>query len=95
MTSGIDLVVTPIARADLEDILQYTGDVWGEEQRDRYELKLYAAFQIIRDFPEIGRLEGPRRPGVRVYTIEHHLIYYRVRSDTVIVLRILNPRQRR
>lgn len=50
--------LSPNARADFSDILLYTLQQWGEDQRDRYEALLTRAIAGLADFPDTG----PRRP---------------------------------
>lgn len=95
MTSSISLYVTVRARPHIEDILQYTLDTWGIDQRDRYESLLYAAFDRIRDFPDIGHPAPGGRSNLREYHLEHHIIRYRREPDRVVIVRILSSRQRR
>jgi len=92
MTSSIDLVISFEARQDIYDVLQYTIDIWGDEQADIYERMLDAAFHRIRSFPEIGRVQDE---GIRAYAIRHHVILYRYEDDTVTILRVMHPRRLR
>lgn len=64
MRSSTNLIVTPDARQDLDDILEYTIATWGDDQADEYERILDATFKRIRSFPDIGR---GRDDGVREY----------------------------
>jgi len=93
MTSRISLAIS--ARVHIEDILQYTLATWGSGQRERYEDVLYAAFERIRTFPEIGHPVVGRPSNIREDHLEHHIIYYRREPDRIVILRIVSPRRRR
>jgi plasmid stabilization system protein ParE len=95
MTSSIEVAVSVRARADTEDVLQYTAETWGTGQRDRYEDILYAAFERIGVFPEIGHPVEGRPSNIREFHLRHHIIQYRREPERVIILRIVNPRRRR
>jgi plasmid stabilization system protein ParE len=45
---------SPAAQVDFTDILLYTRQLWGEEQRDRYEATLTQAIAALADYPESG-----------------------------------------
>ena len=91
--SSTDLIIDPEAEQDIQDILQYTLDTWGDDQVEAYWSVIWDAFQRIRVFPEMGR----RRPfpNEREVVLAHHIIVYRHHRNIVTVLRILNPRRRR
>lgn len=93
MTSNIDLVITSDAERDIQEILQYTMDTWGDDQVTAYWSVIWDAFQRIRAFPHLGRSRS--QPDEREYALRHHTIVYRYRGDTVTILRIVNPRRRR
>lgn len=95
MTSRIRLAVTPRARSHIEDILQYTAETWGLDQQDAYEQVLYAAFDRIRAFPDIGHPVSGHPANIREYHLQHHVIYYRREPEAVDILRIVSSRRRR
>lgn len=95
MMSNIELRVSPRAEQDLAAIWNYTRTTWGTGQEDVYALVIRSAFGRIQAFPEIGRRAAGNRPEVRELVLEYHTIIYRYRSDTVTILRIVNPRRRR
>lgn len=61
MTSNIDLQFTDEAESNIDDILQYTNDTWGDVQEARYRETPRQAFLSIRDFPELGRATSSPR----------------------------------
>ena len=93
MTSSIDVVITRRARRQIEDILQYTHKMWGEDQRDRYEAILYAAFRRLRDFPDLGHPAEGKPSNIRILHLEHHNIHYRREPERIVILRIVSPRR--
>lgn len=85
-------VLTPPARQDLQDALQYSLVTWGAEQRDRYADALARGFDPLADFPAIDRTRASLPPDIRTYRIEQHIVVYNVRGETVRMLRILDQR---
>ncbi|WP_369984046.1 type II toxin-antitoxin system RelE/ParE family toxin [Sinorhizobium fredii] len=54
-SSPWELRLTPRARADLEDIWQYTAETWSVEQADRYIESLSGTFEALLAMPEMAR----------------------------------------
>lgn len=86
------IVVSTDAEADINSILLYTWQQWGEEQRDRYEATLDRAITNLADFAEAG-VRVPRIfPGCRIRPVGRHILYYRIMGDVIEVVRILHER---
>ena len=94
MTSSTDLVINPDAERDIQEILQYTLDTWGDDQVTAYWSVIWEAFQRIRTFPNLGRL-SPYALDELEFVLEHHTIVYQYATNTVTILRIVNPRRKR
>ncbi len=84
--------LTPRAQRDYDDILLYTEATWGPEQADRYEAALDRGLARLGTNARIGVARDDLHPGLRVHPVERHLLYYRIRNDTVEVIRILHER---
>lgn len=84
------VILSPDAQADFTDILLYTWQEWGEEQRDQYEATLTQAITGLAHYSEIGE----RRPGLfqgcRARLVARHVLYYRIRDDIIEIVRILH-----
>jgi toxin ParE1/3/4 len=72
------LVLSPLAEQDIENILRYTGETWGEGQMRAYSDKLNAALQAIRFNPWIGHKSADLPDTHRLYPVGSHVIVYRV-----------------
>lgn len=86
------VVLTSEAQDDFVDIRFYTQQQWGETQRDRYEVTLLQAIAALADFPEVGRRSPEHFSGCRVRPVEHHVLFYRIEDDIIVVIRILHER---
>lgn len=90
--SSRNLSLSPLAERDLLFILQHSLETWGEPRRDTYAATLGAAFADIERIPSIGRSREDVAPGCRGFSVQQHVIYYRVEQDTIRVLRVLHVR---
>ena len=78
------------AVADLETIVGYTRQHWGERQARRYANALRNALRRLRDRPALGRSRDDVLPGVRSFPCGSHVLFYREIADGIAVLRILH-----
>jgi len=77
---------------DLTDIWNYTADVWSERQDDYYEM-LVASCRKIADNPELfGREYRKLGEGIYGFKVNRHIVFYRILSDEIEVVRILHER---
>lgn len=83
-----NLELSDPARQDVYDILSYTLRIWGERHLARYKAKLDAAFKAIVQKPRAGK----PRYGMLVHAVEKHLIYYRIREESIYIVRVLHER---
>jgi len=83
--------LTPLAEADLEDILVYSLHEWSVEQADSYINDVIDAFEGLRDDSKRGRF-ADIRPGYLKYSVGSHVIYFREHENTLLVVRILHGR---
>jgi toxin ParE1/3/4 len=84
--------LSKLAVADLRSIATYTQNTWGKEQRNRYLQLLDNAFQQLSAQPELGRCCDEIAPGYRKYAVGRHLVFYKVSTDSVDVIRVLHQR---
>jgi toxin ParE1/3/4 len=85
-------IVSPRARADIDDIWNYTVEQWGERQAEICLRLLQAAVDAVASDPKIGPTCDDVRPGYRKYRVGSHVLFYRVAANTVVVVRILHQR---
>ena len=86
-------LLSPAARADLEDVWDYTCERWNADQAQVYVREIQHAIERIADSPMIGRACDDVRPGYRKDAVGSHVLYYRLISGEIIdVVRILHQR---
>lgn len=83
--------ITQRAERDLKDIYRYTVETFGHVQAEKYLRELDAVFEILGDYPNMGRIyEG------RTHQFVHgkHIILYRVGSNEIVIGRIFHGAQK-
>jgi toxin ParE1/3/4 len=86
-------ILSPAARADLDEIWEYSAENWGTEQAERYVFAIRAACEALASGKLKGRSTEDVRAGFRKQTVGSHLLFYRVTDEAVIdVIRILHQR---
>jgi toxin ParE1/3/4 len=93
MPSSPKLRISPEALDDIRDLLQYSLQTWGIQQRDRYRSVIYGALQQLAKYPAIGEARDDLGPGYRCRLVEHHVVYYRIEPNSIRVLRVLHVRR--
>lgn len=84
--------LSKLARLDLIEIADYTVDIWGLEQANRYIDGLEKCFQLLAGNPGIGRACDRIRRGYRRIEQEKHVIVYREDEDCIFISRIQHHR---
>jgi toxin ParE1/3/4 len=89
----LGLRITEPARRDLVQILGLSAQAWGDDQADRYEADLYEAFDLVRQFPDLGTERPHLFLGSRAYPVGSHAVYYQIIEQDIVIVRILHQRQ--
>ena len=87
-----DYRLSRLARLDLIEIADYTVDIWGLAQANRYIDSLEGCFQQLARAPGIGRTCDRIRLGYRRIEHKKHVIIYRVDGGSIFISRILHQR---
>lgn len=95
MTSShnLPLLFSKEAQEDVEQILQYSLENWGQPYTQKYGQKLDVAFRNIQTHPNIGKLRDDILPDYRMFKVEKYLIFYWLRSSSIVIVRVLHERQ--
>ena len=86
------VVITDPAEADLENIWRWIARTHPLNGA-RYVAKLRDRAESLAGLPRKGRPRDDIAAGCRALTMDFFLIVYRIRDDTVEVLRIIDGRQ--
>jgi toxin ParE1/3/4 len=78
------------ALRQIEEIIRYTDENFGEHQTSEYVDGLYHSFDILADNPRMGRRFDQHR---RRYIYRSHHVYYRLLGDRILIVDIRNALQ--
>ncbi len=78
-----------LAKQDLTDIWLYSSEHWGEQQADRYFDELVSAMTLLSENPKAGLSCDYVRKGYRQFPINRHIIFYKVSSSKIHIIRVL------
>lgn len=84
--------ISKAAIKDLESIWLFTTQRWSERQAERYIQLIMDEIHSISVHPYAGINYEHLRKGYYASKVKSHLIFYRIKSDKVEVIRILHER---
>ncbi|MEQ1676179.1 MAG: type II toxin-antitoxin system RelE/ParE family toxin [Chitinophagaceae bacterium] len=84
--------ITKKAVSDLEEIWLYTVEKWSVEQADRYYNLIIDEIEYICSNADAGKSMEHVRKGYRASKVKSHLVFYKISTDLVEVIRILHER---
>ena len=84
--------LSPLAERDLEEIWSYVAEDASATTADRLMDAIVDRFELLAEQPRMGRLRPEFGPGVRSFTVDSHVIYYRDEGD-VLIARVLHGRR--
>lgn len=87
------LVISPRALDDLKIIFQYGVNNWGRVKATSYLDHLKERLWHLTEYPEIGGSRHNLLPLMRSLVVKHHVVFYQIREQQIIVIRILHGRQ--
>lgn len=87
------LLIAPAARVDLKDIYQFGLRQWGQTQSVGYLETLKEKFWSLTEHPLPGTEQPELLAGIRSLPITSHILFYRVTSSSVEIIRVLHSRQ--
>lgn len=84
---------TPAARADLDNIWEYTIEHWGEAQAKNYVREIASACTEVLDGRRRSRAIDGIRPGYRKFLVNSHIVFFRTTANADMeIIRILHRR---
>jgi toxin ParE1/3/4 len=82
------------ALADLDEIWEYIVlDSGSEAVADRQIDLITEKFDLIANWPRVGRARDELRRGLRSYPVGNYIIFYRVQRHNVIIQHVLHARR--
>ena len=80
------------AASDIEDIYTYTIDQHGLDAARKYLNGLHACFELLAEYPMLGRRADRIAPDVRRHEYQAHVVFYEQRETSVRIVRVLHAR---
>ena len=84
--------LSALAEQDLDEIWSYVAEDANPTTADRLMDGIIDRFELLAEQPRMGRLRPEFGAGVRSFTVENHVIYYRHEGD-VLIARVLHGRR--
>lgn len=78
------------AQLDLEDIFDYSDEVFGLNIAVKYLNDLEAIFFNLCEYPNIGKNRSDIQVGVYSFVHREHLILYKISETKIDILRVLH-----
>ena len=72
--------LSALAEQDLDEIWSYVAEDANPTTADRLMDAIVDRFELLAEQPRMGRLRPEFGAGVRLFTVENHVIYYRHRG---------------
>jgi plasmid stabilization system protein ParE len=87
------IVFTKEAELDFDTILAYILHDFGDLAAIRFKDLTIEFVKILQNFPELGRVSNTKKQ-MRFFVAHKRLkIYYRIKNDKIIILRLFDTRQ--
>jgi toxin ParE1/3/4 len=87
-----DYRLSELAESDIAGILDFTTDMWGGSQADRYLDQLVRCFEGIAKMPSLGRACDELITGFRRIEVGRHVVFYRANDEGAFIARVLHDR---
>ena len=84
--------LSSLAEQDLDEIWSYVAEDANPTTADRLMDAIVDRSELLAEQPRMGRLRPEFGPGVRSFTVENHVIYYRHVGD-LLIARVLHGRR--
>ncbi|THB66913.1 MAG: type II toxin-antitoxin system RelE/ParE family toxin [Gammaproteobacteria bacterium] len=91
--SAHQIVIAPAAKDDLKLMYQYGLRQWGQERSDRYISEIKRLIWLLVEQPFMGTERPELLSNIRSLPIKSHILFYRIISTKVEIVRILHGRQ--
>ena len=86
----LQLNITKPAGQDLEDIFDFSINLFGLDQTVKYVSFFETIFKKLASNPSIGRSRNEIKNGLRSFNHKSHVVFYRIKPNQIIIIRILH-----
>lgn len=85
-------LISEAAARDIETIVEFTMTAFGKFQAISYHASIERTFQILAEFPRIGRPTFELMDGLYRFPHKAHVIFYTGSADHILIARVLPAR---
>jgi toxin ParE1/3/4 len=85
--------LTEQATAELVAIYEFSESKFGTYQAEAYLAGLEHTFQLLTDFPRIGRPADELRAGFRRYRYQSHYVFYTEEDEYLLIRAVIHTKQ--
>jgi toxin ParE1/3/4 len=89
----LKIVWSPEAEEDLVSIWRYTADEWSSAAADQQLRDIWTTCEMLLGYPKLGRARDELLLGVRSIVTDPLVVFYRISTHGIDVLRVLNERE--
>lgn len=86
----MQILFSPKAKQDLNDIWDYSLENWGLVKAESYLRDISAKLNLVSDNLEVSQHIDYVREGYRKVVVNSHVVFFKVNDDRIEVIRILN-----
>lgn len=87
-----DYRLTPAAKSDLLEIWNYTAEIWGEKQAEKYLLDIEVKLERLAANPQLGRQRPEIKSGYYSFPVKKHILFYLQSGNFIDIIGILHGR---
>jgi len=81
-----------LAEEDLLDIFLKGIEDFGVKKAQQYSLEMDKAFNLLADYPNMGKSRDELFPGALSFSVGSHIVFYRKNIKQIEISRILHKR---
>jgi toxin ParE1/3/4 len=82
--------LTPAAKTDLQEIWNYTCDIWGENKAEQYLLHIESKINLLAENPELGRSRPEIKEDYFSFLAEKHIIFHIKAKKHIQIIAVLH-----
>ena len=88
-----NIFLSPKAEKDLQSIYNYINKTFGPASAKKFENTVVDFLVLLQNYPDIGTVEVDAKD-IRCFVAHYRLkIFYRIKNNKIIVLRLFDTRQ--
>ena len=81
------------AKNSFDKTVDYLENEWGIDSAIKFVQKVNRVLMLLQSYPEIGKQENPRTDLFSIVIVKQITLFYRLKSDTIILLNFFDTRK--